>query len=152
VKPRSIFRVIGIVGVIGIAVVGIAFRDQLTGNASDLRVGDCFDAASSERVEDVQHRPCDQPHTGEVIAVFDYPNPPDAWPGAGAIEAAFRSECLDEAFPAYTGLRFDSPEADHIDAGYYYPLEENWTRDREITCFVGPADGNPVSNSYKAGS
>jgi hypothetical protein len=151
-SSTTVFRLLGIVVVVGIAIVGIAVRDQLTGAAGDLRVGECFDAVNSGRIDDVQHKPCNQPHTGEVIAVFDYPNPPSEYPGETDFEAVFRVECLEKAFPSYTGLAFDSPDADSIDAGYYYPLEENWGSDKEITCFVGPRDGTPVSTSFKAAS
>jgi hypothetical protein len=90
VRIGLIARFVAIVVVIGIAAVGILFRDQLTGSAGDLRVGDCFDVPGGNQIEDVQHKPCNQPHTGEVIAVFDYPNPPEQWPGETAFETASR--------------------------------------------------------------
>jgi hypothetical protein len=35
--------------------------------------------------------------------------------------------------------------------GFFFPLQENWARDKEITCYATPADGQPVSTPYKAG-
>jgi hypothetical protein len=42
-------------------------RDRLTANAGDLKVGDCFDDPTGEQVKDVQHHPCTESHTAEVV-------------------------------------------------------------------------------------
>jgi hypothetical protein len=56
--------------VVGAIVVGgFLFRDRISGNAGDLQVGDCFDDPGTSEISDVQHHPCTEAHTGEVIFI-----------------------------------------------------------------------------------
>ena len=55
---RGLLIRVGIIAVI--VAVGFVFRDFLSGNAGDLKVGDCFDQPSTTNtvVKDVPHHPC----------------------------------------------------------------------------------------------
>ena len=90
------------IGIIG-AIAGGAwiFRDYISGNATDLAVGDCFDAPSttSETVEDVAHHPCTDAHTAEVFYVADYTDS-TTYPGEDAFDAFTQANCP-PAFQAY---------------------------------------------------
>src|SRR5262245_56412524 len=68
---RGNLIVIGIFIALGVG--GFIFRDFLSANATDLKVGDCFDEpANMESVEDVQHHPCTDEHTAEVFFTGKY--------------------------------------------------------------------------------
>jgi Septum formation len=103
---------------------------------TDLRVGDCFNAAefSEEEVEvgDVDGVPCTEPHAYEVFAVADYSG--SAYPGTdAAFEVAFGEVCI-PPFESYVGL----PYADSVlYANAIYPTEEGWRDgDHEFICHL----------------
>lgn len=135
------------VGIIA-AIAGGAwvFRDYISGNATDLVVGDCFDApttAVDETVEDVAHHPCTDAHTAEVFFVADHPA--GAYPGEEAFDTFTRDNCP-PAFTTYTGLDFYADQAADYDIGVLYPLEEGWDRgDHEITCYIVRIDDGPMT-------
>lgn len=139
------------VGIIA-AIAGGAwiFRDYITGNATDLAVGDCFDSPSTveETVEDVSHHPCTDAHTAEVFYVADYTAATD-YPGVDAFDTFTQANCP-PAFQAYTGLDFYGPDAEDYDIGLFYPLEEGWNRgDKEITCYIVRVDSGTMAASLK---
>lgn len=141
-----------IVGIGLIAVISIGaflFRDFLPGSVGELKVGDCFDVPAGEDVGEVQHRPCTDPHDGEVILVGDLTGS-DTYPTTDAFDAWVKTECIDKAFPAYVGSSFDARE--DLDLGYFYPKSENWSKDKAITCYVTPIAGGKVSVSYAKGA
>jgi hypothetical protein len=139
------------IGIIG-AIAGGAwiFKDYLPGNATDLAVGDCFDAptTTSETVEDVPHHPCTDAHTAEVFYVADY-TASTTYPGLDAFDAFTQANCP-PAFQAYTGMDFYGAQAEDFDIGLFYPLEEGWDRgDKEVTCYIVRVDSTPMSASLK---
>jgi hypothetical protein len=148
-------RIIGIgfivVVLVGGAIIGLVFRDQLTGSAAELRVGDCIDLpADMEEVSDVQHRPCTEAHDAEVFVVRDYEGATD-YPTTVAFDNWVNAQCTGEAFSAYVGATYDSRE--DVGAGYFYPLEEGWKQgDREMVCYLVPTDGGKVNASYRQAS
>lgn len=142
---------LGIIGVAAIAgVLLFVFRDRLTGNPRDVRVGDCVDLPTSGgEFSEVQHRPCDEPHSGEIFHIVDFPAQ-DAFPSEAEFEAFFGNACLGTAFEQYTGLVFEDAAA--IEADYFRPAEAGWTAgDHEVVCFLFPAGGGQISESYRAG-
>jgi hypothetical protein len=131
-----------IIGLVVIAVVvgaGVIGRDFLSGNASDLKVGDCFDdpvaaGGTATAVESVQHHPCSDPHQFEVFASLDFPAEKGAaFPGNSGFDTFVGEKC-DPAFTAYVGV----PETgSSLTWAAYQPLEAGWSKgDREITCFL----------------
>jgi hypothetical protein len=151
----SRFMPLIVLGVI-IAVAGggvYLFRDQLTGNVTELRAGDCFDepagASIGTEIKDIQHRPCTQPHDAEVFFVVNHPAANDAaYPTPGEREQFVAERCL-PAFQSYTGRSFDS--AVELDLAWYYPTTNGWSRnnDREFTCYTKNVDGAKLSSSVK---
>ena len=140
-----------IVVVAAIAVVGLIFRDGMTGAASELRVGDCFDEpAQLNEVRAVQHRPCNEPHDAEVIFVGNHPDGGE-YPGEPAFQLFAEETCM-PAFETYVGRDYDSDR--ELGAEYYFPLKELWdANDHEIACYVSRLDGKPLTTSVKgAGS
>jgi hypothetical protein len=126
---------------------GFLLRDRFSGNAGDLQVGDCFDVPSANTdISDVQHHPCVEPHTGEVIYIGDHPAAKGT-PFAQSLLVEFAgSSCL-PAFDAYIG----SNSPDGLDIGAFYPVMKDWDGgDREITCYLYRVDGTSLSASLKA--
>lgn len=138
------------IAVVGLFVVGgFLFRDRLSSNANDLRVGDCFEEPTAmEVVEDVQHRPCAEAHDSEVIFVGQH----SAAKGAAVpTDDEYRTyvgeQCL-PAFAAYTG--FDLMSQETIDIGYFVPADNSWRDgDRKIICYAARTDGTSMSQSVK---
>lgn len=142
---------IGIVVIlVGAGVIGFVFRDKLSGSVESLQIGDCFEVPAGETVEEVQHRPCTEPHDGEVFVVRDYTGS-DTYPTIAQFDAWAGDECVGADFVAYTGDTYDTRQ--DVGIGYLYPLEDGWARgDREMTCYLSPVAGDKVSVSYRKGS
>ena len=148
--PRGL--IIGAVIVAVLVGAGIIGRDFLSGNASDLRVGDCFDdpiaaGSAATEVEDVQHHPCAEAHLFEVFAVFDFPaEKGTAFPGNSGFDT-FTTEKCTAAFADYVGITVESSSMDWSD---YQPIAKGWdSGDREITCFLANQDLSKQTGSAK---
>lgn len=133
-----------------IAVGGFIFRDFIGGAVTDLRVGDCFEMpADTAEIDDVQHKPCNEPHDAEVIAVLTHPaERTAAWPGSSGFDDFIRENCV-PAFQSYTGRAFAT--ADELDLGWFYPTQGGWQDgDRGITCHILRVDGGKMTGSLRA--
>jgi hypothetical protein len=136
--------------VVVVAIGAYVFRDRLSGSAGDLAVGDCFEVPSGDEVKDVQHRPCSEPHDGEVFVVRNYTGG-DTYPTNDQFIDWVSRECVGGDFTSYTGTAYGSQET--IDVGFFYPKEDGWGKgDREVTCYLTPLNGQKVTVSYKAGA
>jgi hypothetical protein len=131
-----------------IAVGALVLRERLTGSAGDLKVGDCFDEpTATTEVKDVQHHPCTEAHTGEVVFVGDVPGDSKTYPTLSAFDDFGVANC-GPAFNAYTGR--DIANETELTMGYFYPLAEGWAKgDREMTCYAIRKDGKTVTASVK---
>ena len=136
---------------IALIALSLTACDRLSQSALDLVVGDCFVQPDTEgEVSDVQRAPCNEAHSGEVLLVADYPDQ-DAYPGEDAFDAWVDANCLGDMFSAYTGQSFE--EATEIDLSVLFPTEEGWgDGDQEITCYLVPVDGQPITHSYRVGA
>jgi hypothetical protein len=143
-----------------IAVGAFLVRNYTSGNASDLKVGDCFDRppAETQDVTAVQHHPCTESHTGEVVFVGDYPSPADApYPSVESFQAYVGTNEQDvwilegacpTAFAEYTGSAFE--DAQSLNMGWFYPGAEGWkTGDHEIACYLFRLDEAPMTQSFR---
>ncbi|MDP9223739.1 MAG: response regulator [Actinomycetota bacterium] len=135
------------------ALGGYLFRDFLSGNVGDLKVGDCFDppnlTAADTLVKDVQHHPCGDLHGGEVFFVGNVPSGANgAFPGEAAFAAFVQAQCV-PAYRNYTGRDFDTDTT--YDVSFLVPTTEGWAKgDHVIDCFVLRIDGQPLKGSVKA--
>jgi hypothetical protein len=126
------------------------FRDRLSSNAGDLKVGDCFDqpTTATGTIKDVQHHPCTESHNSEVFFVGNHP----AASGTPALTrdqilAFGASTCL-PAYNAYTGTTLDAQGP--IDFGVFYPLEAGWAKgERSMTCYLYRVDNAMTTTSLK---
>jgi hypothetical protein len=138
------------IAVVGVIVVGgFLFRDYLTGGADDLRVGDCFEEpAAAQTIEDVQHKPCGDPHDNEVIHVAEYPASADtAEPSDDAYELFIYNTC-GPVFASYTGL--DLLTSETLSLAYYVPASDAWADgNRKVICYAYHLSGTKLTGSVK---
>ena len=138
---------IGIVG--AIAVGALIFRDRLSGSAGDLKVGDCFDLPAAQvNIKDVQHHPCEESHTAEVISLVSHP----AAKGAAILSQSellvFLTTQCGASFYQYTGTDADAQHV--LDYGAFYPADEDWNDgDRGVTCYAYRLDEGPMTGSLR---
>jgi hypothetical protein len=145
---RGLIIRIGIIAVI--AVGALIFRDRLSGNATDLKVGDCFDRPSSanQTVKDVQHHPCTEAHTAEVVFVGTNPSAKGTPPLSDSQWVDYLSSSCLPAYDAYTGT--DLLKSDVMDLGAITPLDEDWNKGvRDVTCYAYRLDGATMTASIK---
>lgn len=140
-----VFR-IGIIAVIAIG--AFIFRDRLSSNAGELKVGDCFDdPAGVTEVTDVQHHPCNEAHTAEVIFVGNMTGDDAAYPSDPTIDSYVEASCL-PAWTAYTGKDYAAETV--LGLGYYVPSPDGWKDgDRGIVCYAARADGAAMTSSVR---
>jgi hypothetical protein len=148
VKRFPLWTAIGV-----FALGGYLFRDVLSGNVGDLKVGDCFDppslSAPKTTVKDVQHHPCSDLHGGEVFFIGKVPGDAGAaYPSDDALESYIGGQCV-PAYRSYTGRDFDSDTT--YDFSYLSPTTAGWAKgDRVVDCFVIRADGQAAKGSVRA--
>jgi hypothetical protein len=146
---RTIALRVGLLAAVGVG--ALIARPFLTGGAADLQLGDCFDApTTTETVEDVQHHPCTDAHTGEVVFVGNLPSAEGTpYPDDATLDQMIGTLCI-PAFDDYTGLDFETDPTWTL--GYLVPLEEDWNNgDRSVSCYATRLDDAPTTGSIKKG-
>jgi hypothetical protein len=144
---RSIALRVGLLAAVGVG--ALIARPFLTGGAADLKLGECFDApVAAETVEDVQHHPCTDAHTGEVVFVGNLPAAEGApYPDDVTLDQQIGTLCI-PAFNEYTGLDFETDTTWTL--GYFVPLEADWKNgDRGVSCYATRIDDAPTTGSIK---
>ena len=147
---RLAIRILIIVAIAGaIGVGGFLFRDRLSGAANDLKAGDCFDVPTAqESVSEVQHHPCGEAHTGEIVGAANFPaasNEP--YPSSDLMDSFVLDTCS-RTFKSYTGR--DANTDPVLTAGAFTPDASGWTKgDREVTCFLQRVDQAPMTQSFR---
>jgi hypothetical protein len=144
-KQPGKWRPVVIIGVIVafLAIVLFAVRNNV--EAADLKVGDCFDIPTGATVKTVEHHPCNESHSAEVILVSEYTG--TTYPISLSLDSFVETACV-PAFKAYVGKEIDS-DADHS-IGYFYPTRDGWSSgDRTITCYVARTDEGKMTESVK---
>jgi Septum formation len=134
--------------ILAIGAGAFVLRDRLSSSAGDLAVGDCFAVPTTAvEVSEVQHSPCNESHTGEVVFVGDMPDG-ETFPTDAAFDDFLRTQCV-PAFNTYTGLNFETDQT--FDFSSFTPTTEGWSSgDREVTCFLVRVDGGAMTSSMKA--
>ena len=138
------------IAIIAVIIVGgLIFRDRLSGNAGDLKVGDCFDVPTATvDVKDVQHHPCTESHTGEVFAVVNHPAAKGAAPLSEAQLIDFLSSSCGPLWVTYIGQ--DAVNTAIFDVGAFYPRDTDWNDgERAVTCYTYRIDDKPMTSSLK---
>jgi Septum formation len=146
---RSIGIRLGALAVIAIIAIGaFLLGPYLSGNAGDLKVGDCFDspATVNAEVQDVQHHPCSDPHSGEVFLVASVPDA-SAKPDDATMLQFVEDNCV-AAYQDYTGVSVDSDP--NADIGWFEPTTDGWANgDRTVICYATRQDNSTWTGSLK---
>ena len=135
--------------VVVLVVVFFVFRDRMSGSASELQVGDCFDVpAESIDISDVQHHPCTEAHTGEVFYLGNDASVPGAsYPAESDFSADLDAQC-GPAFATYVGVSADTSTAYNVEM--FYPNEDTFSSGtRTLTCYLVAADGSSMTGSAR---
>jgi hypothetical protein len=131
-----------------IAIGAFVLRDRLSGGADALEVGNCFDEpVGATTITEVQHHPCSESHTSEVIFVGKMTGSDDAYPADTDIDAYAETQCL-PAYKAYTGKDFETDT--EMDIAWFYPTPAGWKDgDRGVSCYAIRIDGAATTTSIK---
>lgn len=146
-KQPGRLRPVIIIGVIVafLAIVLFAVRNNV--QADDLKVGECFDIPSGTSIQTVEHHPCTESHTAEVIHVVEYTAEGSTYPISLSLDSFVETACV-PAFQTYAGRDLDADPA--LSIGYFYPSRDGWSSgDRTITCYVARPDEGPMTQSVK---
>jgi hypothetical protein len=117
----GVARVVAILALVAYLVGGgvfayYALRDEGV-DYSRLKVGDCFDAASSNEVRGVKVKSCEEPHDSEIFFLLEHPaGPEEPYPGRDTLVQYAADACLGQPLTDYLGI----------------PLEQSRLRDFEI--------------------
>ena len=138
--------------IVGVFVIGgiaaVVFRDRLSSDAGTLAVGECFDnPVGTEEIQDVQHHPCTEAHTAEVVFLGKLPDGNGSYPTSAAVQDWIRTNCV-PAWNAYTGKDITSQAV--LDLGWYQPTTDGWGGgDRSMICYAIRVDEAPMTSSVK---
>ncbi|GAA3860029.1 septum formation family protein [Streptomyces sedi] len=117
----------------------------------DVYAGDCFDSVYGfgTSADSLTAVPCEGPHEGEVfgsVQLTEYA-PDDAFPGVDELLEHAERECS-RLVPEYVLDTWAMPL--DVTTAYYRPEPEGWEwGDREILCFFGQVDGEPLTGSLR---
>jgi hypothetical protein len=144
-----LFSGIGIRILIVAVIAGGAFilRDRLSGAATELQTGDCFDDTPTTTVENVQHHPCSDTHTAEVVLVTSHPAAEGTGPLSDDELNTFIETTCATAASGYVG-----PAAlSNLDLLVFYPTDTDWNKgERKMICYVTQPNLAPMTKSLKA--
>lgn len=146
--------------VIGAGVIGFGYFTQVERDESgsivdagdvdafDIRLGDCFNDASSSGVEEIASIdgvPCSEPHDNEVYALVNLTQA--SFPGEEALESIAFEACLDK-FESFVGKDYESSS---LDIFPIYPTRDSWNElnDREVVCALFDLDFKKLAGSMR---
>jgi Septum formation len=115
-------------------------------NATDLRVGDCFDLKDPnvDTIDDVRALPCTTEHTYELF--FRGTMPDGDYPTDDAFDAWMSANCV-PAFGTYVGRAYGQST---LEVYYLVPSDDAWrSGDRSIQCAVYPSNNAHPTTSLK---
>ena len=149
-RPNFVPLIVLIVIVGVIAGAYWLFRDNLSGNVFELRVGDCIDLPNTdEAVSEVQHQPCTTAHDAEVfLNITDPTAAGQPFPGSESFKNQVIATCVPAA-SQYLGASFDTLTA--LDVGWFRPTSDSWDEknDRGITCYLYKVDESKLNKTLK---
>ena len=115
-------------------------------DATELRVGDCFDFKDpdADEFDQVTARPCSEEHEYELFFVGTMPDGP--YPSDAAFDAWVTSAC-DPAFATYVGRSFESSR---LELSWVPPTSEGWAEgDHLVQCLLNDPQQPRLSTSLK---
>ena len=137
------------IGIIVLIVAGgFVLRDRLSSNAGDLQVGDCFDDPhGATEITDVQHHPCSELHTAEVVFLGKMTGDNASYPSDPTGATWVRTNGL-PVWETYTGKTFETEPT--LTLGFYQPTSEGWSKgDRDVICYAMREDDAAMTGSVR---
>ncbi len=148
-RHRRVMKYLLRIGLVAVFLFGgYLLRDRLSSGPGELKLGDCFDVPTTadETVNDVQHHPCTESHTGEVILVTKHPAANGATAPSETQLTSYLVTTCGAALPRYAG-----PDNSKFDLGAFTPTGVGWKNgDRGVTCYLTMLDGSAMTGSSKA--
>ncbi|MGH2358531.1 MAG: septum formation family protein [Candidatus Limnocylindria bacterium] len=123
-----------------------AITDAGSLTAADLRVGDCFDLQddSQDTVENVDAKPCSEPHVYQMFFVGDLPS--GDYPSQDIMDTYAYDNCL-PAFASHVGVSY---EESILDIFYLTPTQDSWdSGDHSVQCAAHRIDMEPVKVTFQ---
>lgn len=118
-------------------------------HVDSLEVGDCFQTAEEESIDEVAVVDCAQYHDNEVFLTYDLDmeRNPVRFPGQEEVYEAANEGCL-AGFEAYVGEPYESSR---YYLGSISPSETTWNEnhDRKVICYVHLPDGLRTEGSAR---
>jgi hypothetical protein len=112
--------------------------------ATDLRVGDCFNEPEGQEVSDVTAVPCAEPHDQEVFAVEIMTG--GTFPTTQEQQQFVADRCL-PAFESYVGTPYQESD---LDIFTLTPTAASWEQgDRAVTCSAYAVDGSSLTGTVQ---
>jgi hypothetical protein len=114
-----------------------------TMQVSDLAVGDCFDAPSSDSdISSMKAIPCSQAHDSQVYAEPKITE--SSYPGDSTLQTEAKTDC--EASSAQASISSSAPSS--LETAYYYPQDASTFADQSyILCTITSSSAN-LTQSY----
>ena len=113
-------------------------------SASDVAVGDCFNADTGGAISDVGGVPCDEPHVYEVFALATHED--GDFPGDAEIQTKAEELCVAE-YEGYVGATYEESE---FVLTTINPSQETWdTGDRVTICALSAEGETEITGSQR---
>jgi hypothetical protein len=112
--------------------------DAGTASVTSLKTGDCLSSMPQGMTTSVDLVPCTGPHKVQVLTTFTMPA--GAYPGETVVQQQAEQGCIDRL-----GELNDRVSAGDLDVAYLYPLQRDWSTNREVHCLITGANGAPLT-------
>lgn len=132
---------------IGLVLLGLAAAGGCSQQAFEPAVGRCFDVKGGEIPDwaEMMEVPCDQPHRGEVVGLYEPVGGP--YPGTDLLGREAADHCA-KRFTEYVG---SNPVESVLDLYPLIPTRTSWEEDgdKQVVCAVQLPGDLPLTKSIK---
>jgi hypothetical protein len=112
--------------------------DGGTAGVTALKTGDCLASAPQGMTTSVNLVPCTGPHKVQVVTTYSMPA--GAYPGESEVKQKAEQGCIDRL-----GELNDRVAAGELDVAFLYPLQRDWSTNRDVHCLVMGGSGAPLT-------
>lgn len=115
---------------------------------SKLKVGDCFNSASSNEIRGIKVKPCSEPHDSEIFFLVEHPGgPEEPYPGKEALVQYAADACLGQPLTDYLGVPLAQSTLKDFEI---VPQQSAWEDGRRVlVCGLDTGGQGAVTGSVK---